>query len=521
MVRANRLIINVLTDYSARAVVVVLGIFSAPFIVHRIGLEGYGLFTLVGSVFAFALLIQGGTGPAMIRYVTMTYTQQDYDGMNRYYGAGQLMLVIASVVCLVLSFSVAWQFPHIFDVTESLRPQSRWVALLGGMTAAFSIALWSPNVGFYAAQRYDISSLIGNGTEVFRMMLIVILFILITPSVVLLAIIGLSCVLIRALLQYVTLRSMLPELRLLHVDKSREAIRDTWVFSTFTFLSAISYVIHTSMDSILINKLISLAAVAPYALARLWSWQLRNLTLTIVQVTTPAVTALAASGEHWKIEEVLVRGTKYSLMISLPLAVLLSIFAEPIVRLWLGPGYEIVATLMPLLLIPEVFFLWQGQSNAVLTGLGYVKFLGILSLSGAIISVAVGIVLVVVFNMGLIGIALGTATSFILRNIFIMPVYTCRKVKISLYKYLFRSTLHVVGATVPCAILSLLIMQYTPPQTFGKLILAVAGSYLLYIITAYFLCIDAYEKAKVRDIKNEAGHIIDRMRQRGNDSIWK
>lgn len=500
MSQANRLIINALSHYGQKAVLVGISLFLARFIVHNIGKEAYGLVVLAQSALVFLMLLQGGTGPALGRFVTHFYAIRNYAKMNKYYSTGQTILGAAGGLCLLFGLAVTWQFPVLFTVPSGLEAESRWVVFFITVTSAMTLGFSTLSVGFHATQRYDIENLIVSAKEVLRALLIVGSFLMLRPSALVVAVITFISILFMTAMRYVAVKRVMPELQLFRFSFEPRIFNDTWRFSFFAFMAGLSYVIHINAANLVINKMLGPAAVASFALASVWGNQISSLVDGISTITTPAVTTLQTADDSMRIREILVRGTKYALMLSLPACLLLSLFAGPIISVWLGPGYDEVAWLMPFILLPKVFSLSQSVSYSVLTGLGHVRFPAVVSIIGALASVALSVVLIGMFEYGVLGAALALAVSYIIRNGLIIPVYACNKTGLRLMEYLRRSIFNVLMAMMPSLLFSLGMFHYSMPQTLVPTTLTLIAAAVLFCVGCYFLCLDDYEKRKIIEI---------------------
>ena len=77
--------------------------FLAPFLIHRIGEIYYGLFILLASISGLLGIINLGLGEATLRFVSYYYSEKDYSGINRVFGA---TLAVYAIMGSLTSFGL-------------------------------------------------------------------------------------------------------------------------------------------------------------------------------------------------------------------------------------------------------------------------------------------------------------------------------------------------------------------------------------------------------------------------------
>jgi len=116
-------------------------------------------------------------------------------------------------------------------------------------------------------------------------------------------------------------------------------------------------------------------------------------------------------------------------LFSAPLFIFIAIFAQPLVRLWLGPGYEMTALALQLLAICNFINLLAGPGFLIDTGMGNPRY----GAYSALLGIGLNIILSVVLTMkfGYIGTILGIVIALTLANFYLIVSFHTRH-KISL-----------------------------------------------------------------------------------------
>jgi O-antigen/teichoic acid export membrane protein len=195
-----------------------------------------------------------------------------------------------------------------------------------------------------------------------------------------------------------------PGLALSRGRVSRPRLRRLLSFSGSLFAIRLTGTIYRQMDRAIVGVGIGPAAVASYEIA-----QRIHLGALIVQSTAasallPTVAYLREQRET--VRELLVRGTCYSLAVSLPVIVALFCFAEPAIRGWVGEDFVDVAD------SARLFLLYLVLTSFVSIGLGIVVALGrtrrVLAWAVVNLLVNAAVSIALVGPVGINGVILGT-----------------------------------------------------------------------------------------------------------------
>ena len=278
--------------------------------------------------------------------------------------------------------------------------------------------------------------------------------------------------------------------------------RRTASFGSFAVLAEGMLFVGQRMDTVVIAAIRGAAAAAPYAAAVKLQSALQSLTMPFLTLIMPMVSDLEARGLSGEVTRRFVLATRVVLQVTLPFAVVLALFAEDLVDLWLGEGAPAVtAGIIAVLMGVQTLTLSSTPAEKVLVGLGRVRVVGILALVEGLSNLALSIVLVT--SYGAIGAALGTLFTTAALAPIRLPL-ACRAVGYPLRQLAGRALLPAVGSSLP-GIVAMLAVWAALPQGAGRLL---AGA-LLGIGLSLAV---ALRQVGLNRIRNELGRL------RGGDS---
>jgi len=239
--------------------------------------------------------------------------------------------------------------------------------------------------------------------------------------------------------------------------------------------------------------------LGPYAVTLIEiATQIQNGALAVLTaasyVATPASSWVHARDEPGLLRELVVRGTRYSLLLAYPVTVAAAILAPDIVHVWVGPAYAAAAGLTVLALLDLILSGPIQVGSNVLIGIGRAPDV----LKAAAGAVAINLVASVALAhvIGVAGVFVGTVLGLCL----LVPwlgLATCRQVAVSPTAFLRATVVPSLLACVPMAAV-LGVLELAPLRSLPTLVLGAALGGATYLATAWWLVMSASERHELR-----------------------
>jgi O-antigen/teichoic acid export membrane protein len=274
-------------------------------------------------------------------------------------------------------------------------------------------------------------------------------------------------------------------------------IRSFFVVSANVFISGIADAVIYALDRAVLAIFRSAAVVGLYE----GPVRAHNLVLqTQSALATPIISVSArytAEGDVERTRDLLIRGTRYMLAATVPLTLVLTILAKPILTVWLGPKYAVAATAMSILV--GYWLLNAGATVAVrmLIASGYARtiawYAGGVALTNLVLSLAL------TPSLGLNGVVLGTTLAYVLAFPFFIRL-TVRILPVSLGELAQEAWLpaYLTGAVVAAGLLAL---RFTVSlDSLAKVLGVGVIAALAYWIAYYAVWLRPSERALVRSV---------------------
>ena len=171
---ALQIIHNVLVNWAAYAVTIVIGFFMSPFLVHHLGDSVYGVWMLLGSLTGYLGLLDLGITPSTVKKVAEYRAQDDQNAINRVVTGGVMVFLLIGAVSFLISIVISFFFNDLFPNPLS-RETAAGLVLLTGLNLAVTFPA-SVFLGVLRGfQRYDIDASVSTLALIARSILIVFL----------------------------------------------------------------------------------------------------------------------------------------------------------------------------------------------------------------------------------------------------------------------------------------------------------------------------------------------------------
>lgn len=460
-----------------------VGIAMTPFLLHEIGANGYGIYVLAASFSAgagFLSLGELGLQGAVIRFVARHDARGEHEHVRRVVGTAMTMLLAVGLVGASLLLVLANYGLGAFNIAEDDRGAARFVfiALSFQVVAEFAgLALTGYLEGL---QRFTTIALLGVGQ--------LGIYVFVAVPIVL-AGAGVRGVAIAAgVAAWSHLLALLAVARFQEgrltprpgVDRS--VLPELGAYSWRLMVIRLTSVGYDQMDKLIIAMALSPFALAVYQIANNVHVMARYALSLGSSALTPVSSALEAMEDRARLRSLLLRGTRTTLALALPVTLSVILLARPLIEGWVGEGYPEAVGAAQLFVVYILFTSVTTVGVIMLLGMGRMKGLLALGLASMLVNLAVSIALVGIY--GIKGVIAGTTVGY---SIILVPylVLILREFEVRLGDFLRRAVARpLLTASVHAAALGLAVLARPPAglvETFAYGAVAYAAHLALYV----------------------------------------
>ncbi len=407
-----------------------IGLWYTPYLIHHLGMAGYGIIPLVRQIVGFMTVITAGLNAAVGRYITIALERGEEESANRYFNTSLFGSVI---LALLLVIPAGWASLHV-ELLINVPPgdvfQTRWlfacvavVFLLNAVRTPFAISTYSLN-------RFDLTNYLSAINRLVSIGVVVVCFNIATPQI---WNVGLGLVMALVFTWIGTVwfwRRLTPQLRIAVSHFDLGTLRSLVSLGGWVSINIIGATLYLSIDLLVVNRMIGPEAGGRYAAVAQWSALLRTMAGTIVGLFGPTMLYYYARHDIDGLARYGQQAVKLvGLMMALPIGLICGL-SVPLLQTWLGPDFADLNWLMSLMTIHLSVNLAVSPLYSVQTVTNCVRTPAIVTLATGVGNLALAILLAGPIGWGVYGVAAAGAITLTAKNLIFSPIYAAYVLRI-------------------------------------------------------------------------------------------
>jgi O-antigen/teichoic acid export membrane protein len=475
----KRIISNTLVAYAVLVASAAITFWLVPYLIRHLGVITYGVIGIIGSILQLTGPIDSGLRPAVLRQFTRFRAESDPDRANRL-ASNALVVYVALAAALlgVLILSGRWLLQTL-NTPAHLLTEAYVVLLAAGLSAGLGLtsAIYGAVLG--SGLRFDLQYLSRTAGQFAQAAVIVSLFTLWKPA---LSVWGLASVVGGTLVLLLLSRlahGLVRDLRVQLALTDRYGLRDLLGFGTLTALSSLAQWLSIYSGPILLAYYIGPEAVARYSpviaiMVRLqplwnsWLWQLQ-----------PIITMAQADRDLPRTYPVVLSTTRYAIIVGGGALVTLASWADPLIRLWLGSGFESTAAVLSGWAVIRLFHVVNGTSQSICLGTGQMRRVARIDMILSVVCVVLTGILLAGLHPGVTAPVVALLVTEPIRALLLLSV-SMRLLRIGRWTYIREAILRPSSCLVILALAGLLLGDLCEIDSWASALLVISIQLAVY-----------------------------------------
>jgi O-antigen/teichoic acid export membrane protein len=402
-----------------------------PLLVGRLGAAPTGLFVFATTLTGYFTAVEYGVGTSVTKYVAEYRATGEDEQLGSIMRASLLlMLGLGSLVAIGVAVLALLAGQALFS-SPSVRSQALPTLLVA---AGIALLYWPSRLGpasLRGLERFDLCALVEMSSAVLTFALIFVASGLTRSVAVLTGLFG-----VVFLLEGVSAGALAwPHLRLRRgVGHWRGPhLRPAMGFSAGLFLIGLSDTFIYESDRIVVTAFVGAAAIVIYEVALRPQTGVRLIGGLVGSALVSTSSRLIAEGRPARLRGLVLVGSLYTVVLTIPFVVLIMVLAEPIVEAWIGHGYGRYAGYVQIFVSYWFLGVNAGVLGSAIVGIGRIRAFVWLTVAGAVLTLGLSIALTLAW--GTVGVIWGTVIPAYL-GIPIWLHFALRRVEIAKARYL-------------------------------------------------------------------------------------
>lgn len=312
-----------------------LGLVTFRLLYQSLPAEDFGFWALLWSVFGYGVLVDFGLGFATQKRVAELAAHGRWDELSRVLSTVFCSFAaLAGVILLGAWFGTAGLL-SLLQVSPENAARYHEVALLffAGMALGFPLGLF-PEI-LRGLQRVETANVVGSISLVVNFVFVV-LAVYFGWGLKALVPLALACTLGQDFVCGIIALRALPEVRIRPALFDRAVARETMQFSIFAYLITATNLILGKTDQLVLGTFLSVASVAVYTAGAKVAEVFALFTRQLQETLSPAAARLQATGDAAGLRELLLQGTRLSLLVAMPAYALFALRLPDFMRVLTG-----------------------------------------------------------------------------------------------------------------------------------------------------------------------------------------
>lgn len=401
---------NTLVSGAASLVTLVVTLALVPFHIDRLGGEAYGVWVLVASFSlstGYLSLADLGLQQALVKFVAQSRGRETARAdVDRYVRSSTALFGAMAVVAGVATALLAWVSPALFNVPDDLTGPLRVLLLVLGVEALVGL----PALAYLGLLEGLERFVVIRAIEVGRLLLYAagtVAVLLRGDGLVAFGLVAVGASLAAHVAYVVAARLVWGPVR---ARPERAALVELRGFGGWLFLSKLTGTAWRQMDKTILALVAATGVLTVYDIAN----KVQAAAAAILSFTgsalLPAVAGPGAAGDLDLLREMLLRGTRYTLALSLPVVAGAMAITPELLEGWGGPEFVAAAPATRLFLSYQLFVSSATVALSILIGVGRVRRTATYGSFALLLNLAISLALAP--RWGVSGVVLATVVAY-------------------------------------------------------------------------------------------------------------
>jgi membrane protein EpsK len=404
----RHLAISTLAQQAVQVVATLTMLGVVTILARRLSLAEFGTYGLLVSLTTYVLFIQGSISTATVKAIAEA---SDDRARERTFSTAISLYVIAGVGAGLILAVVGSLLLRIFNIPARLDHQAQLSVLALGVLIGVS---WPPKIfqDLLRGRHQFVDSATAEVAGYVLFAAVLVALVVQDAPLWILVLAGASAPLAISIASTIVVLLKGVPFRFRRALVSRASMRGLLGLSTYLSVGGLSGIVIYSLDRAILAAFRSPATVALYE----GPVRAHNLVQQFnAALSVPLIPTSSRYLDHddiRRVRDLLLRGTRYTLALIVPLSLTFVVLARPILTVWLGPKYAVAATAMSILVSYWLLNAGLTVGGAMLISAGRARAVAMYSAAIALLNLTLSLALT--SSLGLNGVVLGTTLSYVL-----------------------------------------------------------------------------------------------------------
>ncbi len=402
---------NAIWNVGDYLVLPVLFLIFTPFLVHRLGVEHFGIWMLVTALSGMTGIFAFGLGDATIKYVSMYRARGDHSGVSTVVRSSMTMYAGLGILTAALFYVAAPLLArHGFKIARQDEALAVAALRIGGVIFAVRAISMVFVASLQGCERYDLSARITIVVKAVTL-LAAVAAVALGHGVLAILCVSVAVIAMGAVALFFAARRQIAALSCIPIFHPAK-VREIFSFGFYSWLQSLSSTVFAQADLLVVGSLLGTTAVTYYSVCQRVAMPVHSLLAAGSAFLFPMSSAALELGDYAQMRRIYARSFETVAVLAALMGVPLFVLAPQILTLWMGADFaQHAATVLRILALSYALLATSVIPWNVLNGTGHVRLNTLLGWFSVVAVLVVSLVLIPKF--GLEGVALAKLTNIL------------------------------------------------------------------------------------------------------------
>lgn len=326
--------------------IIMMGVsfYTSRVILQVLGVDDYGIYTVVGGVVALFGVISNSLSTATQRFITHALGKNDPKNLNKVFSTSILVHIAMCVLIFILAETLGlWFLENKMQIPTDRTNAALWVYQCAVVSSVIMIMSVPYNAAIIAHEKMGVFAAISLIEVILKLGIVYLLYLFSVDKLVLYSVmLVLTQLCIRFCYTFYCNKNF--EETKIHFVKDSNLIKEIGLFSTWSLLGNAAYISYTQGLNVLLNMFFSPSVNAARGIAVQVQSAVNQFVANFQTAMNPQITKSYASGNIDYMHNLVFKSARFSFYMLYILSLPIIIECETILNIWLTivPEYTII-----------------------------------------------------------------------------------------------------------------------------------------------------------------------------------
>lgn len=370
--------LNSIILYLRMVITAILGLFTTRWSLQALGVNDFGLFSVVGSIMTFISIFNTIMLSTCNRFLAVAIGKGNLIEINKVFNVNRIIFAGCAIFLLLVAFPIGYYYVenHIhYDGPIENAILVFVLSIVGSVISTFSIPY---NGLLIAKERFVLFSVVDVVLHTIRLLVVFLLVYHFTHKLLVYSILQAATIATPTLIYSFYCRRNFRSITKWHLVKEKQYYRNIFSFSGWVAIGAVVTVARQQGAAFLVNAFFSTIMNTALGIANSINMYITLFANNLTQPIQPQITKSYAVNNIERTSSLLIFSTKYSFMLMLLISTPFLINSEWIIELWLGRVPDYAAAFTFLLVIDNLVQSFNSGLSTVIFASGKIALYQIL-----------------------------------------------------------------------------------------------------------------------------------------------